>query len=192
MAEDPVTQFTDWFSAAQASGIRAPEAAALATATPDGRPSARMVLVKEMGAGGLVFFTNYESRKGRELEENPRAALMFFWDPLGRQVRIEGTVSRLADEESAAYIRSRPRPSQISALASPQSQVVTGRETLERLVAELSERYRGEELPLPETWGGFRLVPESFEFWQHREDRLHDRLLYRRASGNWELVRLAP
>jgi pyridoxamine 5'-phosphate oxidase len=192
VAEDPVAQFAAWFSAAEASGVRAPEAAALATSSPDGRPSVRMVLVKQSDADGFVFFTNFESRKGHELAANPRAALMFFWDPLGRQVRIEGEVSRLGETESAAYVRSRPRASQISALASPQSQVVADRATLEQRVASLVERYSGEELPLPEAWGGFRLVPESFEFWQHREDRLHDRLVYRRSAEDWELVRLAP
>src|SRR5947209_4118318 len=174
---DPVRQFDRWFEEAARSGARAPEAAALATASSaDGSPSVRMVLVKQTGEAGFVFFTNYGSRKGSELAANPRAALLFHWDVLGRQVRIEGPVERLSAEDSAAYVRSRPRASQLSALASPQSRVLAGREELERRVAELEARHPEGELPMPESWGGFRLVAESFEFWQHREDRLHDRL----------------
>ena len=140
-----------------------------------------------------MFYSNFESRKGKELAANPRAALLFYWDPLGRQVRIEGQVRRTSDEESARYVRTRPRGSQLSALASPQSRTVSSRETLEHRVAELASRYEGVELPLPAAWGGFRLPPESFEFWQHREDRLHDRVLYTRvAGGGWRLDRLAP
>jgi pyridoxamine 5'-phosphate oxidase len=190
---DPLRQFERWFSEAAAAGVRAPEAAALATASVDGAPSVRMVLVKETREPGFVFFTNYESRKGRELAENPRAALLFHWDPVGRQVRIEGPVQRLGAEESAAYIRTRPRASQLSALASPQSRTVADREQLERRVAELGADHDGAELPVPAFWGGFRLAPEEFEFWQHREDRLHDRLRYRRAEGgSWRIERLAP
>jgi pyridoxamine 5'-phosphate oxidase len=190
---DPFRQFATWFAHATTAGIRAPEAAALATATPDGAPSARVVLVKVADAGGFVFYSNYASRKGGELAANPRAALLFHWDRLGRQVRVEGTVKRTSAAESAVYIRSRPRASQVSALASPQSAVVESREQLERWVAELAARHEGTELPLPESWGGFRLVPERFEFWQHREDRLHDRLRYTRGRGDgWQLERLAP
>jgi pyridoxamine 5'-phosphate oxidase len=190
---DPLAQFAAWFRQAGESGVRVPEAAALATSTPDGAPSARMVLVKEHGSDGFVFYTNFESRKGHDLSANPRAALLFYWDPLGRQVRIEGQVERLSGEESAPYIRSRPRSSQLSALASPQSQLIEDRRELERLVAELTARLADQDPPLPERWGGFRLTPESFEFWQHREDRLHDRLLYRLAAGGgWRLERLAP
>jgi pyridoxamine 5'-phosphate oxidase len=190
---DPLRQFERWFSEAAAAGVRAPEAAALATASVDGAPSVRMVLVKETREPGFVFFTNYESRKGRELAENPRAALLFHWDPVGRQVRIEGPVQRLVAEESAAYIRTRPRASQLSALASPQSRTVADREQLERRVAKLGADHDAAELPVPAFWGGFRLAPEEFEFWQHREDRLHDRLRYRRAEGgSWRIERLAP
>ena len=190
---DPVRQFAAWFADAGRAGVRAPEAAAVATASRDGDPSVRMVLVKQYDDHGFVFFTNYDSRKGRELESNPRAMLLFYWDVLGRQVRIEGVVERTSPEESAAYVRSRPRGSQLSALASPQSRPVENRETLEQRVAELAALHRDVDLPLPEAWGGFRLSPESFEFWQHREDRLHDRLRYARETGNrWRIERLAP
>lgn len=190
---DPIVQFRAWFEAAGEAGVRLPEAAALATADAEKSPSVRMVLVKQADAAGFVFFTNYESRKGRDLIDNPRAALLFYWDPLGRQVRLEGPVARLNAEQSAAYIRTRPRASQVSALASPQSQVVDSREFLETTVAELTARYQDEELPMPSSWGGFRLAPERIEFWQHREDRLHDRLLYTRADdGAWSIARLAP
>jgi pyridoxamine 5'-phosphate oxidase len=152
-----------------------------------------MVLVKEASERGFVFYSNFESRKGRELAENPRAALLFYWDPLGRQVRIEGEVRPVSQEESASYIRSRPRGSQLSALASPQSRVVPSREWLEQRVDELAAAHDGRELPLPGAWGGFRLEAERLEFWQHREDRLHDRLSYTRAQdGHWRLERLAP
>ncbi len=190
---DPARQFDLWFEAARRAGTPAPEAAALATATSDGRPSARMVLVKSADARGFVFYTNYGSRKGDELEANPRAALLFHWERLGRQVRVEGEAARTSLEETAAYVRSRPRGSQLSALASPQSRVVPSREALEQRVAELSRRHTGAELPLPDGWGGFRVTPDRFEFWQHRSNRLHDRLLYRRLpDGGWARERLAP
>jgi pyridoxamine 5'-phosphate oxidase len=189
---DPFAQFSSWFEQVGAA-VRQPEAAALATAAADGAPSVRMVLVKRCDARGFVFFTNYASRKGGELTANPRAALMFYWDPLGRQVRIEGPVERLSAEESAAYVRSRPRGSQLSALASPQSRVVGGRDELEQWVEELDARYAGAEPPVPDFWGGFVLTPTTFEFWQHREDRLHDRLRYRRDDhGGWVIERIAP
>ncbi len=189
---DPARQFAAWFADAQATGMRMPEAAAVATASRDGAPSVRMVLVKQFGEGGFVFYTNYSSRKGRELHDNPRASLLFHWDPLGRQVRIEGPVARASAEETAAYVRSRPRGSQLSALASPQSEVVPSREALETRVEELMALYGEGELPLPGDWGGFRLTPESFEFWQQRHDRLHDRLLYERSGSGWAIARLAP
>ncbi|MGA2321145.1 MAG: pyridoxamine 5'-phosphate oxidase [Solirubrobacteraceae bacterium] len=189
---DPLRQFASWFGEAGAAGVREPEAAALATASADGVPSVRMVLVKAFDERGFVFFSSYTSRKGREIAANPRAALLFYWDPLGRQVRIEGPVEHTSAEESAAYIRSRPRSSQLSALASPQSQTVDSREELERRVGELERRYADCELPMPSSWGGFRLAAESLEFWQQRHDRLHDRLRYRRARDRWLIERLAP
>jgi pyridoxamine 5'-phosphate oxidase len=190
---DPFGQFERWFADAAAAGVRAPEAAALATASADGAPSVRMVLVKEAGERGFMFFTNYESRKGGELTANPRAALLLYWDPIGRQVRIEGPVQRLSPAETVAYVRSRPRGSQLSALSSPQSRVVPNRDWLERRAAALAAEHEDAELPVPEFWGGFRLEPERLEFWQHREDRLHDRLRYTRVEdGGWRIERLAP
>jgi pyridoxamine 5'-phosphate oxidase len=190
---DPLRQFAAWFREAETAGVRMPEAAALATASADGAPSVRMVLVKGFGERGFVFYSNYASRKGLELAANPRAALLFHWDPPGRQVRIEGPVAHTSVAESGAYVRERPRASQLSALASPQSQIVDSRQALERRVLELEERYRGSELPLPSDWGGFRLVPETVEFWQQRQDRLHDRLRYvRDDSAAWLIERLGP
>ena len=191
---DPVRQFERWFEAARQAGAFQPEAAALATATPDGAPAVRMVLVKRVDHDGFVFFTNYESRKGTELNLNPRAALMFHWDVLGRVVRTEGPVERTTREESAAYARSRPHGSQLSALASPQSHAIPSREWLEERARELAERYSGDAgVPLKDSWGGYRLTPERFEFWQHRTSRMHDRLLYTPvAAGGWEVQRLAP
>jgi pyridoxamine 5'-phosphate oxidase len=190
---DPLNQFDAWFRHAGKAGVPAPEAAAVATASPAGAPSARMVLVKHYDERGFVFHTNYESRKGRELAANPRAALLFYWAPVGRQVRIEGPVERTSEAETAAYVRTRSRASQLSALASPQSQPIESREALERRVAELAALHEGADPPLPEAWGGFRVRPESFEFWQNREDRLHDRLRYERSEdGRWKVERLAP
>jgi pyridoxamine 5'-phosphate oxidase len=190
---DPVAQFAAWFGQATRAGVQAPEAAALATASTQGAPSVRMVLTKQCDERGFVFYSNYLSRKGEELAANPRAALLFYWELLGRQVRIEGPVERTTVQETAAYVRSRPRGSQLSALASPQSQAIDSRQALEQRVAELTLRYGSADLPLPEAWGGFRVVPESFEFWQHRPDRLHDRLRYTRGNdGRWRLQRLAP
>ena len=189
---DPLRMFLGWFDEARETGMELPEAVALATASRDGAPSARMVLLKGADEQGLVFFTSYLSRKSRELEANPRAALLFHWQPLGRQVRVEGAVERVSPEETERYVRSRPLPSQISALASPQSHVVENREALEARVAELAARYADEEPPLPDHWGGYRLAPAEWEFWQHREDRLHDRLRYRPEDGGWSIERLGP
>jgi len=189
--DDPLRQFGAWFENARSAGVTVPEAVVLATATPDGRPSARMVLVKRFDERGFVFHTNYESRKGRELAANPRAALLFHWAPVGRQVRIEGTVRRTPRAESEVYFRTRPPAAQLGAWASPQSRPLAGREELEAAVAEMYERF-GPEPPLPPHWGGFLLRPSSYEFWQHRDDRLHDRFRYRRARGGWAVERLAP
>ena len=187
---DPLRQFAAWCEEAGAAGVRAPEAMALATAAADGRPSVRMVLLKGFDKRGFVFFTGYESRKGGELAANSRAALLFYWDPLGRQVRIEGPVERVSEAESDAYFASRPRGAQISASVSPQSRVVESRARLEALAAELEAR--GGEIPRPPKWGGYRVAPETYEFWQHRANRLHDRLRYRREHEGWTLERLAP
>jgi pyridoxamine 5'-phosphate oxidase len=187
---DPLRQFAAWFEEAGAASLRAPEAMALATAAADGRPSVRMVLLKGFDERGFVFFTGYESRKGAELAANPRAALLFYWDPLGRQVRIEGPVERVPEAVSDAYFASRPRGAQISASVSPQSRVVESRAALEAAAAELEAR--GGELPRPPGWGGFRLAPETYEFWQHRANRLHDRLRYSCDGAGWKVERLAP
>ena len=189
---DPVRQFAAWFEEASTAGIRVPEAMALATATPDGRPSVRMVLLKGFGEAGFEFYSGYESRKGRELAENPRAALLFHWDALGRQLRVEGAVERLPAAASDAYFASRPRRSRLSALASRQSEVVAGRDVLDHRVAELATELGDAEPARPDWWGGYRLLPDSFELWQHRDDRLHDRLRYRRDGAGWTIERLSP
>jgi pyridoxamine 5'-phosphate oxidase len=165
----------------------------LATATPDGRPSARVVLLKGYDERGFVFHTNYAGRKGRELERNPYAALVFYWDKLERQVRVEGGVSRVSDEESDAYFKSRPRGGRIGAWVSEQSRPVESRAVLEERLRRLEEEYEGrEEIPRPPHWGGYRVTPEAIEFWQGREKRLHDRLLYVREAGGWTIKRLQP
>lgn len=190
---DPLNQFALWYRNAASAGMRLPEAAALATASADGAPSLRMVLVKDFDEHGFVFFSNYASMKGRELASNPRAALLFYWDPLGRQVRITGPVERTSAAESERYVRSRPRESQLSALASPQSQPIDSRSALEQRVTDLKRRFGDGELPVSTNWGGFRLAMETVEFWQQRDDRLHDRLRYRRGDDtDWVLERLAP
>src|SRR5262245_20922155 len=165
---------------------------ALATATPDGAPSVRMVLLKGADEEGFTFFTGYRSRKGGELDANTRAALLFYWDPLGRQVRLEGDVERVSDADSDAYFASRPRGAQIAAAASRQGRVIGGRDELDRDVADLERRYEGAEVPRPEHWGGVRLRPETYRFWQHRDSRLHDRLRYRLDNGVWSRERLSP
>jgi pyridoxamine 5'-phosphate oxidase len=184
---DPLAQFKKWFGEAGAA-IEVPEAVAVATATPDGRPSVRMVLMKSADERGFTFYTHYPSRKGRELEANPHAALLFHWAPLGRQVRVEGPVARVSAEESDLYFAQRPAGAQAGAHASRQSEVLESREELERLVAEMT----GSEATRPEWWGGFRLEPETWEFWQHGEHRLHDRFRYRRDGDAWIIERLAP
>ncbi|NWG20548.1 MAG: pyridoxamine 5'-phosphate oxidase [Chloroflexi bacterium] len=189
---NPLRQFQRWFDQAQAAGLAEPNAMTLATATPDGRPSARMVLLKGVDSGGFVFFTNYESRKGNELAANPWAALVFYWPELERQVRIEGRVARVAAEESDAYFASRPDGSRIGAWASRQSSVISGRAELERRVAELEATYAGGEVPRPPYWGGFRVTPDVIEFWQGRPGRLHDRIRYRREDSAWIIERLSP
>jgi pyridoxamine 5'-phosphate oxidase len=188
---NPLRQFETWFRAA-GDAVRAPEAVAVATATPTGAPSVRMVLLKSFDDQGFVFFTGYESRKGRELAANPRAALLFYWDPLGRQVRIEGATRRVSREESEQYFRSRPRGSQIAALASRQSQTLTSRDELDARVGALTAELEGRDVPIPDAWGGFRLRPDAYEFWQHRENRLHDRLRYVHGDAGWTVERLSP
>lgn len=188
---DPLVLLQRWLGEARAAGIDLPEAMTLATAAADGAPSARMVLLKDADPAGLTFYTGYESRKGRELAGNPRAALLLYWHVLGRQIRMEGTVEQIAPEESDAYFRSRPLGSRLSAAVSAQSEVVESRDELERAAAELGER-AGENVERPERWGGYRLRPELWEFWQHRLDRLHDRFRYRPGDGDWIIERLAP
>jgi pyridoxamine 5'-phosphate oxidase len=190
---DPLVVFRRWFDAATRAGAFEPEAVALATATPDGRPSARMVLAKGVDERGFAFYTNYASRKGGELEANPRAALLFHWPALGRQVRVEGPVERLQRGESERYARNRSRDSQVSALASPQSRPVPSREWLEERVAAIAREHEDQEVPVRDDWGGYRLVPDAWEFWQHRPNRLHDRFRYLPdAGGGWRIERLGP
>jgi pyridoxamine 5'-phosphate oxidase len=188
---DPLLQFGSWLAEARAAGEPMPEAVALATATRDGRPSARMILLKEAEERGFSFYSGYESRKGRELEQNAHAALCFYWHGLGRQVRVEGTVARLSAEESDAYFATRPYGARLSASASRQSEIAAGREELESAAAVLGLEYP-EDVPRPPGWGGFMLAPVEYEFWQHRADRLHDRFRYRRRDGLWLIERLAP
>ena len=191
--DDPLRQFELWFDEAVKASLLEANAMTLATASPNGEPSARTVLLKAFDQRGFVFFTNYESAKGRELDANPRASLLFFWAELERQIRITGAASRVPTDESAAYFHSRPFESQIGAWASPQSRVLPDRAELEARQAELRDTHLGHEVPLPPYWGGYRIAPERMEFWQGRKSRLHDRLLYTKdANGGWSRVRLAP
>lgn len=189
---DPIKQFQAWLNDAFAAKLPLAEAMTLATVSSDGRPSARMVLLKQVDQNGFVFFTNYRSAKAEQLEANPRAALVFFWPQLERQVRVEGSVSKTSEEESCEYFQTRPRESQIGAWASAQSEVIAGREVLEQRAEELETLYHDRQIECPEFWGGYRLRPESIEFWKGRIGRLHDRILYQRTSDGWTISRLAP
>ena len=190
---DPIKQFQSWLNDAIEAQLPLPEAMTLATATPDGRPSARMVLLKQVDHDGFVFFTNYQSAKARQLDANPYASLVFYWPQLERQVRVEGSVVRTSEEESLAYFRTRPRESQIGAWASAQSDVISGREVLEERARELEALYCDRDVDCPEYWGGYRLTPVWLEFWKGRVGRLHDRILYSlKPGGGWSITRLAP
>ena len=189
---DPIEFFRRWWRQAEDAGVLLAESMTLATATPDGRPSARLVLLKDVSEGGFVFFTNYGSRKSQELVANPFAALAFHWAVLQRQVRVEGRVERVSEEESAAYFATRPRGSQVGAWASRQSQPIRQRSDLEAQVEEIRKRFGAGAVPLPPFWGGYRLVPERIEFWQGRADRLHDRVLHTRTADGWQAERLQP
>jgi len=192
LARDPFRQFEKWFQEVEAAKVAEPNAMVLATATRDGRPSTRTVLLKALDGRGFVFFTNYDSRKGRDLVENARVSLLFPWIAYERQVIVEGAVTKLSREECDAYFHSRPRPSQLAAWASPQSTIIGSRAALDEAMKTLEKKYAGLEVPLPPHWGGYRVTPESVEFWQGRRSRLHDRLRYRREKDGWIVERLAP
>jgi len=190
--DDPIALFRVWYEDARRSGLYLPEAMTLATASPDGAPSARMMLLKGVDERGFRFFTNYASRKGEEMADNTKAAMVFHWARLHRQVRIEGSVQRLSEQESAAYFQTRPRGSQIGAWASLQSSVIEDRRQLEERFREHEDRYKNSEVPLPPFWGGLMLAPQRIEFWQGRANRLHDRLLFTRRGVGWDVTRLSP
>lgn len=189
---DPIAFFDKWLKEAEDAGIILPESMSLATCTPQGRPSSRIVLLKEVDPKGFVFFTNYASHKASELEENPYAALLFHWNMLQRQVRIEGRIERISSEESNAYFQTRGRGSRIGAWASHQSQELTDREELIERVKYFEKKFAGKEVPLPEFWGGYRVIPERIEFWQGKADRLHDRFIYQAEGNDWKVTRLNP
>lgn len=190
---DPLPLFLQWFEEAKAAGLEMPEAMTLATATRDGKPSARTVLLKQADANAFVFYSNYNSRKGKELEANPFASLVFHWAPLEYQVRVEGTVTKTSDTDSDAYFQTRPRESQIGAIASAQSEIIEGREDLDQRVAELTEFYENRSIDRPGHWGGYLLKPMRIEFWKGRVGRLHDRLVYeRQPDDTWRISRLSP
>lgn len=193
LAEDPLRQFAEWFRQASGAHVFEPNAMVVSTATPDGRPSSRTVLLKQFDERGFVFFTNYASRKGREIDENPYVSLLFPWHPIARQVIVTGTAARIGRDETAAYFRSRPHGSQLGAWASEQSRVIGSRAELDRRYAELEARYpEGEQVPVPTEWGGLRVVPDAVEFWQGHANRLHDRLRYVSEGGKWRVERLCP
>lgn len=192
LAPAPVDQFRRWFDAAKRARMYQPNAAALSTCSTEGRPSVRMVLLKGFDARGFVFYTNHESRKGLEMAANPQAMLLFFWSELHRQIRVEGRVEKMTAEESIRYFHARPRGSQVGAWASHQSAEIKSRAELEARVREFEKKFEGGAVPLPPYWGGFRLVPDQFEFWQGRAFRLHDRFVYRRTANDWKMVRLSP
>lgn len=189
---DPLALFAEWFGEAGRSGIYLPEAMTLATASKDGRPSARLMLLKGFDQRGFRFFTNYESRKANDLADNPQAAMVFHWSRLQRQVRVEGRVEKLSEQESREYFATRPRGSQLGAWASKQSAPIADRRHLEESFREHEARYKGSDVPLPPFWGGYRLIPEAIEFWQGRANRLHDRLRYTLGDDGWTVDRLSP
>ena len=189
---DPISFFKTWLIQAEKSGIILPESMSVSSCTPEGRPSSRMVLLKEVDDQGFVFFTNYGSHKSKELEANPYAALLFHWNMLQRQVRIEGRVERITTEESNAYFQTRGRGSRIGAWASHQSEILEDRDTLVQRVKYYEDKFKGKEVPLPEFWGGYRVIPERIEFWQGKADRLHDRFIYNAVPDGWKVTRLNP